>query len=71
VLRPIGAWIYARRLLKVTEELGLQAPSITVLAKERFTASPFDPVRLADVAESLAARKIDFKTDEVRIVDYA
>lgn len=49
----------------------MQAPSITVLAKERFTASPFDPVRLADVAESLAARKIDFKTGEVRIVDYA
>lgn len=66
-------WIYGQRLLHTLKELSLPVPNITILPKERIAAQSFNKSRFADIAESLAKKRITGEksdTDFMKIINY-
>jgi len=51
-------WIWGQRLRSIMTELLLPMPNITVLPKEKNTASSFVQTRIGDIAETIAEKKI-------------
>jgi len=51
-------WIYGQRLIRVMQELSLPIPDITILPKEKATKKLFQQSYVADIAETLAEKKI-------------
>ena len=66
-------WIYGQRLLSVAKELILPVPNISLLPKEEITARPFAQSRVADIAATLAGKRIlgeRTDTDYMKIIRY-
>ena len=69
----IFGWVYGQRFLNTIKELSLPMPSITVLPKEKSTATPFIQSRVGDIAEALAEKKIVGErsdADYIKIIRY-
>jgi len=54
----IFGWIYGQRLLNIIKELSLPKPGITILPKEKTTATLFIQSKVGDIAETLAGKRI-------------
>jgi hypothetical protein len=52
-------WIYGQRLIDVMNELSLSSPKITVLPKENTAINHFNQSHVGEIAETLAAKKIE------------
>ena len=62
-------WIWGKRLRSIINELLLPMPNITVLPKEKTTASSFVKSRLGDISETIAEKKIAGEQSNVDYMD--